>query len=90
MTHDEAMKWVENRMMHGTYNECNNAAELANKAAELAINALKKQIPEKPNKTRWHGTMLNYCPDCGKGIPSESIIYCNHCGQKIDWTGVTE
>ena len=52
--------------------------------------AVDKQRPKKPNKTRWHGTMLNYCPGCGKGISSESIIYCNHCGQKIDWTGVEE
>lgn len=52
--------------------------------------AVKKQKSKKLNKTKWHGVMLNYCPECGKGISSEDIIYCNHCGQKIDWTGVEE
>ena len=25
------------------------------------------------------------CPSCGKGIAALSNIFCNHCGQAIDW-----
>ena len=52
---------------------------------ELAIEALKKQIPMKPNG--------NKCLICGSdveievmGISVMDLEYCNDCGQKIDWS----
>jgi hypothetical protein len=55
---------------------------------DLAIKALKKQIPKKPiNQSSWKA-----CPVCTQGIsvtkktPSPSAVeYCFHCGQKLDW-----
>ena len=26
------------------------------------------------------------CPCCGKGVAKLSNIFCNHCGQKLDWS----
>ena len=69
--------------------------------AELAINALEKQIPKKPNKTidsSW-GTKkeVHVCPICDyyltevqfiasqKIESNKKITYCETCGQAIDW-----
>ena len=70
--------------------------------AELAINALEKQIPKKPNKTidsSW-GTQkeVHTCPVCDyyltevhfiapqKIESNKKITYCETCGQAIDWS----
>lgn len=48
-------------------------------AAEIAVEAMQKQIPKKKiNAGGW-----NVCPTCGHW-PIQS--YCNGCGQRIDWT----
>ena len=48
-------------------------------AAEIAVEAMEKQIPKKKiNAGGW-----NVCPTCGHW-PIQS--YCNGCGQRIDWT----
>nr|DAU48348.1 MAG TPA: zinc-ribbon containing domain protein [Bacteriophage sp.] len=71
-------------------------------AVDVAIQALEKQIPMKPNKTidsSW-GTKkeVHTCPVCDCDLtevyfiaPQESkikekITYCEACGQAIDWS----
>ena len=57
--------------------------------AELAVNALEKQIPKKPI-----GKHTNYkCPVCdrrvrsGKGSSSFGVdFFCQRCGQALDWS----
>lgn len=59
---------------------------------EIIIEALKKQIPMKPNY-RQHGYYVDYyCPVCGKQQKAPASVYrfrdgsyCEKCGQKIDW-----
>ena len=56
--------------------------------AEAAIAALEKQIPAKPvfnaelNKL-WVGTHL--CPKCYAYVNIWSNIYCDRCGQRLEW-----
>ena len=56
----------------------------------VAIEALEKQIPKKPIKSknqvvRYVNTY--YCPTCELGITGTNIAkWCYHCGQKIDWS----
>lgn len=59
---------------------------------EVAIEALKKQIPQKMKNTHWvqikeTGACMRIgdCPVCGKPIPAEQI-YCWSCGQRLDWS----
>ena len=71
-------------------------------ALEMAIQALEKQIPKKPNKTidsSW-GTQkeAHTCPVCDyyltevhfiepqKIESNKKITYCETCGQAIDWS----
>ena len=53
-----------------------------NVAIEMAIKALKKQIPKKPTKDKYVPE-LDFCPKCGTEVTN--CNYCPHCGQKIDW-----
>ena len=63
------------------------------KAYELAIQALEKQLENRPI-----GKYTNYkCPMCcrrvrsGKGSSSFSRDnFCQRCGQKLDWSGSDE
>ena len=58
-------------------------------ALDVAIQALEKQIPKKPDFTEDKEFAL--CPCCnGKGLLNKQK-YCDNCGQKIafDW-GDTE
>lgn len=51
---------------------------------EVAINALEKQIPKKPDFTEDKEFAL--CPCCnGKGLLDKQK-YCDNCGQKLDWS----
>ena len=50
----------------------------------IAINALEKQIPKKPDLTEDKEFAL--CPCCnGKGLFNKQK-YCDNCGQAIDWS----
>ena len=56
-------------------------------ARELAISALEKQIPQKPNihgyrEGREINTISYTCPNCNKHIGREN--HCKHCGQALD------
>lgn len=61
-------------------------------ARQEAIKALEKQIPKKPNNMksildfsgRYYTTKGN-CPVCNREGLNRSSIYCDECGQKLDW-----
>lgn len=59
----------------------------------LAIEALEKQIPRKPNFEREQTSPFGvddvpYCPNCNCSVPwiETSVFYCESCGQAIDWS----
>lgn len=67
-----------------------------NEACDMAINALEKQIPVKPVKSKEERYGMGYvyhdwvCPSCGKFLayePEESGCHHCKCGQAIDWEG---
>lgn len=72
---------------------CNEVKALYNiplKNMEMIVQALEKQIPKKPIKSkkqvvRYVNTY--YCPICNLGITGTNIAkLCYHCGQKLDWS----
>ena len=64
------------------------------KALEMAIEALEKEIPEKP----LHMHKNYYCPICKEdgwmlwddAIPNDMDKYCGKCGHAIDWSGIND
>ena len=56
-------------------------------AVEIAVEALEKQIPKKPNHCIWYGdgSAMGHCPMCDTLMDSDSDVHCFGCGQAIDW-----
>lgn len=96
----EAIKvlyWGLNRLQGAEYivdeyGTVDNSAK--ERAFDMAIEALEKQIPKKPVDN-------HHCPNCGSGLATEHITqeeykeicracfnpkYCSECGQAIDWS----
>lgn len=74
-------------------NESSLVYDTRKRNAQLAINALEKQIPKKPINVENH---YYECPCCKRdlGISDDDIFvydepkpqYCSNCGQALDWT----
>ena len=78
MTESEAKTILEAEIVH--HAEYSIFAE----ALGMAIKALEKQIPKKPDFTEDKEFAL--CPCCnGKGLFNKQK-YCDNCGQKLDWS----
>lgn len=104
MTENEAKKYmlIEKECINRDCDrDCANCdivqnAEDLNNAYDIAINALEKQIPKKPEYEAdgYADGELVYdyakCPICGHDF--EYVIndwgceYCSDCGQKLDWS----
>ncbi len=67
-------------------------------AKQMAIKALEKQIPKKPYKTKEHKQNNWYCSICKCYFGDDMELqyaclqpkFCEHCGQKIDWSDLEE
>ena len=94
------MKMMNNEETMVELHECFNCLRFQSdlsvlnykKALVLAIKALRKQIPMKPNNIKdildFSGnyyTSRGNCPMCGRERVSKSDLYCDKCGQKFDW-----
>ena len=97
MTNAEAYKWL---YVH--FAPCGDETQ-QDAAVTKALEALEKQIPQKPkekpekdNNNLWH----LYCPSCenwigmwnsrvkhGDMYNNSNIHICPYCGQAIDWEG---
>lgn len=61
-------------------------------AMEIAVDAMQKQIPKKPEYKEEDRFVENcfvwyaYCPQCGCEI-NTGDMHCTRCGQAIDWRG---
>lgn len=53
-------------------------------AVKKAIEALKKQIPEKVKESAFGNVSYYKCPECGE-ISGVNAEYCSCCGQKLEW-----
>lgn len=85
MTNEEAINLIDNLKGMIEDNQNNDY----DGAFKLAIEALEKQIPKKPNivinKIKYYN-----CGSCGSNVRFEDeyryLHYCGICGQAIDWS----
>jgi hypothetical protein len=66
--------------------------DIHDKAVDLAVKALEKQIPKKPIRSPWS---ISKCPSCNAELGEQlEDGYCKdwentkicECGQKLDWS----
>ena len=99
MTESEAIEKLKNMRLFMQIEDENNDCKFTEddyKANEMAINALEKQIPKKPEYEAdgYADGELVYdyakCPICGHdfeyGINDWGCEHCSDCGQKLDWS----
>ena len=101
MTENEAREKLKNMRLYMQIEDKNNDCKFTEddyKANEMAILALKKQIPKKVKIEQWIYTKC----DCGYefskhhgdgyySIPLENKTkYCPNCGQKLNWESEEE
>ncbi|MDO5797510.1 MAG: helix-turn-helix transcriptional regulator [Eubacteriales bacterium] len=89
------MKWEKNNSgvpFEMAIQICQKFGCTLNWLAGVKEESQEKQVPKKPKnmKTifdfsgRYYSTK-GECPACGAGVSSSSSVYCDKCGQKIDW-----
>lgn len=92
MTENEAIEKLKNMRLFMQIEDKSNDFKFAEddyKANEMAIQALEKQIPKKPIKSKKQ--VVRYvntycCPICNLKFTGTGITkWCYHCGQKLDW-----
>lgn len=97
MTESEAIKYLNREILRG-----NMQNDTQTSAYELAIKALEKQIPLKPDRPKMDRLGYTYedysCSICGHFFGYESgaketlksgyvpTIYCQKCGQRLNWS----
>ena len=82
---------VEKDRIESAIRHIKTAADVDEWAMELAVQALKKQLPKEPlyveedifAKNRF--VELPHCPTCNWEIATGDM-YCIMCGQAIDWS----
>lgn len=79
MTVEEAIKELR-KICKEREKSCRHVCLIDGCEVEIAIEALKKQIPKKANRTK--------CPVCGAELFWEGrvLLPTCPCGQKIDWS----
>lgn len=91
MTPQEAIEILEVNAI------CSPKATKFKKAVEVAKQALEKQIPKKPYKTKEPISQKQndyYCSVCKRYLGDDMELkhaclqpeYCQHCGQALDWS----
>jgi hypothetical protein len=76
---------IENAIRH-----IQTAADVDSWAIGIAVRAMRKQIPKKPNyKAEYRYTknqiiQISICPICHREIVAGDM-HCIDCGQAIDW-----
>lgn len=87
MTEQEAIMIIENERP-----SCGKKIEFTEEEKyetySMAIQALEKQIPKKPDFTEDKEFAL--CPCCNGKSLRDKQKYCENCGQKLDWSEESE
>ena len=86
MTYDDAIRLIT------IYQNRSEEGSLSYEAFDMAVNALKKEIPKEPDTNLSGGypkkSKLYWCGRCGSRITrtkGNRTLWCHRCGQAVDW-----
>lgn len=78
MKPEEAIKYLRDPI--------GKSLEQHDKAVKMAIEALEKQVPKKPERLNAFRS-IGKCGGCEKVISTRTAsVYCQYCGNKVDWS----
>lgn len=79
------MKAQEIDRIQNAINHIKTSGDVDPWAMEIAVNAMRKQIPKKV-RIEHHPKYgrASFCPNCNR-MDVECWSYCPDCGQAIDW-----
>lgn len=95
MTLEEAVNILE-KDIHTDPPKSAITARKHDEAIFMALKALEKQIPKKPIERFTGNEYVCECPICHgltdtpKEVVVQSIQHCSWCGQKLDWSEISE
>lgn len=60
-------------------------------ACKVAIEALKMRLPKKPERSYdgyadGNPVWDNFCPSCNRAFEDCQPLFCEDCGQALDWS----
>lgn len=89
MTYEEAHDYLENMQREMTRHR-NAYSDRLIEANGIAILAIEKQIKKKPLNVTYDDGYLECwnCPNCHIQHSEEIKVFCDVCGQAIDWRSV--
>ena len=80
---------VEKDRIESAIRHIKTAADVDEWAAEIAVNAMEKQIPQKTGIPELgiskHYPIIIPCGNCGMELTDRMWSYCPWCGQAVRW-----
>ena len=70
-----------------THREHYESIEPVNEACRMGMEALKKQMPQKPTIDEYDDGTYSYICPCGAEV-EENQAYCDICGQALSFEGM--
>ena len=89
----EAMEYLKSMFFPADMSESTLKAIAVN---QMAISALEKQVPKKPNKIHedldYEGfeVITGNCPNCNADVNQDDNCHCSVCGQILNWSSDKE
>lgn len=80
MTYEEAIKQLSNVTIY-------HQGKCTREAIDMAVEALKKQMPKMPIEkfqVPYDPLECGLCHSCNEGVNSD-MDFCSVCGQALDW-----
>lgn len=77
--------------MHGIKSLEKSCGKYDDWSVGVTMEMLEKHIPKKPIKARVYYTKT-FCPCCDTVVEykTQANYYCDMCGQRLDWEGMTD
>lgn len=85
------LTYIERVIIHLQEENCKDTTSFQHiNDNNIAIAALEKMRPMPVNHEKTFWAYRHYCPECSSQLSKEGAIYCEYCGQKLDWSNYWE
>lgn len=75
-------------LVNSKHIETNDEIQLVRFAVRTARELVERDTPMLPIKLKWENTENYYyvCPKCEEWVARTDEVFCQDCGQRIDWS----